>query len=204
MPTAATVLARNDNATQVSEANAWLGAQFQNQSSDWWRMTFGPSGWAGPPLENSYNIFVFAMFNSKSPAVVAGEVAALSASAEEGMQKFWLNFVQHCATYYAGEATGDVLRLHDSENIDTVRHTGCYYGAKTLARFSAYAKVVLPDSTTVEEAAALAYSVPTYPRGASTVDRTSGTSKSSYVPILQLERACVALGFNTPSSKTIN
>ena len=41
------------------------------------------------------------------------------------MQAFWLEFVRNCAMHYTGEANGNPLRLHDSENIDTVRHTGC-------------------------------------------------------------------------------
>ena len=52
-----------------------------------------------------------------------------------------------------GEATGPVLRLHDSENIDAVRHTGCYFASLSLSRFPAFANHTLPDHHTISETA---------------------------------------------------
>ena len=158
MPTAQITLFKNENQTEVDLANQWLEAQFTNKSADWWKMTFhlekGPNAsFSGPPLENSYNVAVFTMFNSQSRWVKAGTVAPLSPKAEQGMKEFWFEFVQRCAKYFPGEATGNPLRLHDSENIDSVRHTGCYFGATTLARFVEYADRTLPDQSTVREAA---------------------------------------------------
>jgi hypothetical protein len=151
METAQVELFKNTNVTAVAAANEWLEANFANTSSDWWRMTFGNAGWSGPPLENAYSVATFTMFNSRSRWVLSGEVAPLSSGAEAGMKSFWLNYVEHCAKYYEGEALGNPLRLHDSENIDTVRHTGCYFGSATLARFPDYANKTLPDNTTVYE-----------------------------------------------------
>jgi len=116
-------------------------------------MTFGKSGWSGPPLENAYSVAVFAMFNSQSSWVQSGKVAQLSRAAEEGMKAFWFKFLENCAKYYKGEALGNPLRLHDSENIDSVRHTGCFLGSTTLALFPEYANRSLPDKTSVREAA---------------------------------------------------
>jgi hypothetical protein len=154
MQAAQATLWRDDNATDTAAANGWLAANFANTSSDWWRMTFGNTGWSGPPLENAYSVAAFAMFNSRSRWVTAGQVAPLSAAAESGMLQFWFTFVQHCAQLYPGEAAGDPQRLHDSENIDSVRHTGCYFGASSLAHFPTYASKVLPDNSTVAETAA--------------------------------------------------
>ena len=153
LPTAQAVLFRNNNATQVAAANKWLEYCFANTSSDWWRMTFSNRGWSGPPLENAYSVAVFTMFNSRSPWVQTGQVAPVSAVAEAGMKSFWKKYVQNCAQFYPGEANGDPFRLHDSENIDTVRHTGCYFGSATLALFPEFANLTLPDNTTIYETA---------------------------------------------------
>ena len=69
------------------------------------------------------------------------------------MKAFFLAFVEACATHYPGEAKRDPLFLHDSENIDTVRHTGCSFGSATLALFPDVANHTLPDKTTVYETA---------------------------------------------------
>ena len=153
MPTAIVTLYRNDNATAVASANAWLEANFANTSSDWWKMTLSGLTWASGPLENSYSIAAFAMFNSKSRWVQSGKTAVLSSGTEAGMQKFWFQYVHNCALFFKGEAQGNPLRLHDSENIDTVRHTGCSFGSATLALFPEYASRILPDNTTVAETA---------------------------------------------------
>ena len=103
LPTAQVVLFRNDNATAVAGANKWLEQSFANaSSSDWWRMTFPENGFCGAPLENSYSVAVFAMFNSRSPWVRAGQVAPLSAVAEAGMKSYWLEYVKRCAKHYPG------------------------------------------------------------------------------------------------------
>lgn len=155
MPTAIATLFRNQNASSVGAANVWLEYNFGNTSSDWWKPLVNNSGtgWSGPPLENSYSTAMFTMFNSRSRWVTAGEVAPMSPRAESGMKAFFLAFVEACARHYPGEAKRDPLFLHDSENIDTVRHTGCYLGSATLARFPDVANHTLPDKTTVYETA---------------------------------------------------
>eukprot|EP00040_Diaphanoeca_grandis_P009732 m.49900 g.49900 ORF g.49900 m.49900 type:complete len:705 (-) comp21159_c1_seq1:362-2476(-) len=152
LPTAQVILFNNNNATAVAAANEFLEACFANTSSDWWRMTFSGS-WAGPPLENAYSVAVFTMFNSRSRWVQAGLVAPMSSRAETGMLAFWLKYVESCALFRPGESQGPPLRLFDSENIDTVRHTACYFGAASLSLFPAYANHTLSDNTTVYETA---------------------------------------------------
>eukprot|EP01052_Picozoa_sp_SAG31_P003699 SAG31_NODE_145_length_22612_cov_5.938169_18_plen_513_part_00 len=143
---------------QVAGVNAWLEANFANTSSDWWRTTLnGPAfkmaGFSGCPLENSYSVAVFTMFNSRSRWVKSGEVAPLSASAEKGMKAFFLKYVENCAQFSSAESRKFPLFLKDSENIDTVRHTGCTFGSATLALFPDTANHTLPDKTTVYETA---------------------------------------------------
>lgn len=138
----------------LRQANLFLEECFANQSSDWWRMTFGTGQqFSGPPLENAYSVAVFAMFHSRSRWVQAGEVAPLSARAEQGMLAFWFRFAESCAKFYPNEAFGAPLRLHDSENIDSVRHTGCFLGSQTLALHPDYANRTLPDGRTISETA---------------------------------------------------
>ena len=158
MPTAIATLFNNANLSEVGAANEWLEFNFANESGDWWTHTglgkySHAAGWSGPPLENSYSTAMFAMFNSRSRWVQAGQVAPMSAVAERGMKAFFLAFVEACATHYPGEAKRDPLYLHDSENIDTVRHTGCSFGSATLALFPDVANHTLPDKTTVYETA---------------------------------------------------
>jgi hypothetical protein len=158
MPTAIATLFSNRNTTAVAGANSWLEANFGNTSSDWWRTTLnGPSfsmtGFSGCPLENSYSVAMFTMFNSRSRWVKAGTVAPLSVDAEKGMKAFFLQYVEDCAKFAPNEAERYPLFLHDSENIDTVRHTGCTFGSATLALFPDTANHTLPDNTTVYETA---------------------------------------------------
>jgi len=142
----------NSNATAMAGVNAWLEPNFLNTSSDWWRDSInGP--FSGCPLENSYSVAMFTMFNSRSRWAKAGTVASMSAGAEKGMKAFWLAYVENCARFFPGEAARDPLFLHSSENIDTVRHTGCYFGSATLALFPDTANHTLPDNTTVYETA---------------------------------------------------
>jgi len=148
----------NSNATAVAGVNAWLEPNFANTSSDWWTTTLnGPTmkmtGFSGCPLENSYATAVFTMFNSQSRWVKAGTVAPLSAGAEKGMKAFFLQYVEDCAKFSSAEPKRYPLYLKDSENIDTVRHTGCFFGSKTLALFPDTANHTLPDKTTVYETA---------------------------------------------------
>jgi hypothetical protein len=162
MPTAIATLSSNTNATAVAGVNRWLEANFLNTSSDWWRTTLnGPSlkmtRFSGCPLENSYSVAMFTMFtmfNSQSRWVKAGTVAQLSPGAEKGMKAFFLQYVEDCARLSPGEAKRYPLFLHDSENIDTVRHTGCYFGSATLALFPDTANHTLSDKTSVYETAA--------------------------------------------------
>merc|ERR1711871_1837215 len=93
------------------------------------------------------------MFNSQSRWVKSGQVAALSAKAEAGMKNFFLQYVEYCGKFYPTDTSGDPLRLHDSENIDTVRHTGCFFGAATLSLFPEYANKTLSDRSTVYQTA---------------------------------------------------
>jgi hypothetical protein len=151
MPTAIATLFTNTNATAVAGANAWVEANFANTSSDWWRNVNGSS--YSFPLENSYSVAMFAMFNSRSRWVKTGQVASLTVAAEKGLKAFWLKYVEDCARFSPGEAEHNPLSLHDSENIDAVRHTGCFLGSATLALFPDTVNRTLPDNTTVHEAA---------------------------------------------------
>ena len=156
--TSIATLFSNTNATSVAGVNAWLEANFANTSSDWWRTTLnGPSlnmtGFSGCPLENSYSVAVFTMFNSRSRWVKAGKGAALSAGAEKGMKAFFLKYVEDCARFSPSEDRQYPLFLKSSENIDTVRHTGCAFGSATLALFPDTANHTLPDKSTVYETA---------------------------------------------------
>lgn len=155
LPRSQVILYNNNNDTAVALANAFIEQCFANKSSDWWRMTFGSNGWSGPPLENSYSVAVFAMFTSKSRWVREGSVARVTENAESGMLDFWSNYVGECAAYQTHEWNQTGLQLTDSENIDTVRHTACYFASDTLCKYSQYANETLADGKTVCETASL-------------------------------------------------
>ena len=151
IPRAQVILFNNNNASAIAGARLFIEACFANHSSDWWRMSgIGPtskgssSRFSGPPLENAYSVALFTMFNSRSRWVQSGAVSSLSSKGEGGMQEFFFAYVSACALHFGDEPDGDPMSLHDSENIDSVRHTACYFGAQTLALDPAYANRSLP------------------------------------------------------------
>ena len=126
MPTTMVTLFNNNNATAVGLARTWLETQFTNTSGDWWA------------LENSYSVstvrHVQLMVQLPVSLGESGECGSDLLQSRGRDAKFLFEVIDDCAKYYPGEATSNPLRLHDSKNIDTVRHTGCALGSATLAQ----------------------------------------------------------------------